>query len=1209
MRFEDAIKLLGRDESSAVKALDYVLGGVLAVAAPMTGGASIALFDPKNDLVRALDDIRRRRTMRLRGGENRQRGELLVAAHTIVVISAYFDAVHDCKELTGAELRPSEQERIAAAVQTDQERLDMVGGLLRLEVPAPGPHRPYDVLMDRIHEHYAQMSRRLRDFLRGLAYWDELRETGQERVSKLLENDLPPAAMAKYQGYLGQFAADCPEFLFWTNVWEHVNTREQVRRVMPDDVYRRLDELVKVLHDTRTGLDGLGRLLRRLQPHTDDIPERWQELAHAYRDDFQRQLFEAGEHDGAAGVNIPVLARGYVNPAFRAVEYGPEARPSEESWWREHTVPVRQDIQGFLAGYLASPVATELPLVVLGHPGAGKSVLTRALAAQLGASGYRPIRVDLRRVPADAPIRDQIENALTETLHEDVPWGELARTAGDAMPVILLDGFDELLQSSSTSRSDYLERIREFQYTERLHSRPLAVIVTSRTVVAHRARIPRGATVLRLEPFDEARMRNWLQRWNDANVDYFTSRGRQPLGVQTVLRHRQLAEQPLLLMMLALYDADENALQRESGEIDQADLYERLLTTFVRREVSKTHPGASADEMTHLIEYELNQLSFAAFAMFNRASQFVGEKDLQRDLEALFREPEGQRPDDGTVSRALTAAQLLVGRFFFVHVARASYAEPGPRARSGDRDELRTYEFLHATFGEYLVSRLAVRAAIDLHWAEAAGRSRLVPTRDELDDSVLYALLSFQPLTARAQITHFVVRLARQDAAFAEQVRITLLRLFRGCRHAVGTRRFGQYLPADIELPTRMAIYSLNVLLLLLAMSSGGVRLGELFGGDANPDANPSARWRRLALSWWAALDDETWRSLLDDIRLDTGTDGTLQSIAVSVTGGAVGASTDETSTSDRAGVLEVYRSNAFVGDPALERVLTGITPLATLGDALFRPAKAHGATPVGALLRLLFGIGTIESNYPEVMSALESLPVDLRCDLVCLVLRQLAAERRPLGEIMIELGVLGAARKAAEGAGRARLLAEIIECAAAHLGRDLVADQALLADITWAAQELDAPELRDADPALYLRMVLTLDALDLGAEIPLPHRLYVAIRQVDVVAFGRLDPALALRVLRAAQLRELPDWYAEHGLALLENLPANVLASLEPAELEFAEDCIRSHGIQFHGIQFHGAAAEKLDLLRAEWERIRQEVGAPIVNPEKARPSRWRRQ
>ena len=65
-------------------------------------------------------------------------------------------------------------------------------------------------------------------------------------------------------------------------------------------------------------------------------------------------------------------------------------------------------------------------------------------------------------------------------------------------------------------------------------------------------------------------------------------------------------------------------------------------------------------------------------------------------------------------SRAkLTTAQLTVGRFFFVHESRATH----------DNRQLRTYEFLHATFGEFLVAHLVVRVLTDMLTSETTLRS------------------------------------------------------------------------------------------------------------------------------------------------------------------------------------------------------------------------------------------------------------------------------------------------------------------------------------------------------------------------------------------------------------------------------------------------------------------------------------------------------
>ena len=61
--------------------------------------------------------------------------------------------------------------------------------------------------------------------------------------------------------------------------------------------------------------------------------------------------------------------------------------------------------------------------------------------------------------------------------------------------------------------------------------------------------------IIRLEPFDDAQIVAWIDIWNRANSATLANRPCWPLSAPTILRYRTLAEQPLLLLMLALYDA------------------------------------------------------------------------------------------------------------------------------------------------------------------------------------------------------------------------------------------------------------------------------------------------------------------------------------------------------------------------------------------------------------------------------------------------------------------------------------------------------------------------------------------------------------------------------------------------------------------------------------------------------------------------------
>src|SRR5205823_4506217 len=134
---------------------------------------------------------------------------------------------------------------------------------------------------------------------------------------------------------------------------------------------------------------------------------------------------------------------------------------------------------------------------------------------------YLPIRVELRRVAADKNIKDQIEETLSYVTNERMEWSELARAAGDTLPVVLLDDFDEILQATKVSHSDYLLQVQEFQRREAEQGRRVAVVVTSRIIVADHISFPEGTVLAKLEPFSEEQISRWLEVWNGVNDNYF----------------------------------------------------------------------------------------------------------------------------------------------------------------------------------------------------------------------------------------------------------------------------------------------------------------------------------------------------------------------------------------------------------------------------------------------------------------------------------------------------------------------------------------------------------------------------------------------------------------------------------------------------------------------------------------------------------------
>nr|WP_239162637.1 ATP-binding protein [Actinoplanes rishiriensis] len=780
--------------------MDNLLGAGLAVAT--AGGSTVALglFDLKAEVIRLSQQLTGQLHDRVRGLARHDRSSRLQAAHAVLVVSAFFEALD---ELASAKLKVKRDEQLAIMLGESTERNWLVY-LLVSDIPTPSPERSYSDLVSDLGEFYAAAEQSLMDYLEVGGLGTPCAAADQERLVGR-EGALVGRALERYDDAHRRLTVEMPEFAVWVGRFEARAAASA------------LAEVEEILVRTTSGRD----------------PDRHRAaVARSYRAALLRPIIEGGPEE----IGIPRLGDAFVDPRFRIKAIAPGVRVADEGWWE---VPSRPNLTAFLTGYLTTPEATDAPMLILGHPGAGKSTLTRMLAAHLPPADFLAVRVPLREVPAEAEIQDQIEHALRREIGETVTWADLARSLDGALPVIVLDGFDELLQATGVHQSDYLSRVLAFQQREARQDRPVAVVVTTRVAVADRARIPAKGLAARLEPFDGPQVDQWLANWNQVS----TARGRPELPSAVVHRFPELTEQPLLLLMLALYDATDGALRRRAADtsFDTTELYERLLGDFARREVRRLHPDQPETRMTMAVEEELTRLSIVAFAMFNRSRQWVTQAELDTDLDALGISPVRSL---GTAFRGtLTAGEELVGRFFFIQRTQALQ----------DGKALITYEFLHATFGEYLVARLVVReladAARDRFWARALRTGR--PT-----DDLLKSLLDSMPMSIRTTVLPFTASLLREvDRSGLRDWLIARMRLlFATFQWNRG--RGGDGLPRDLTErgpDYATAIYALNLLLITLCL--GPVRASELL--PENDD--PASTLRHAAHLWRAAVPSEHW--------------------------------------------------------------------------------------------------------------------------------------------------------------------------------------------------------------------------------------------------------------------------------------------------------------------------------------------------------------
>ncbi|GAT66961.1 signal transduction protein with Nacht domain protein [Planomonospora sphaerica] len=835
--YADAVRMLG--EEPVITTLNRVFGGALLSASTLGMSDALSWFDPKPDAVRLGHEIIGGLRDKITGLGRHDRTQRLQAAHAIVVLTAFYEAIDEVELPLSAGEIGLDRASLAAIAAAEGTQDALAASLLHHGLPVPEVHRPYEDALEALRSYYAEISMRLLSHLHGLAVWRNLDATQRDRARRSLHGGLADAALLRYEVLYRRLAIEFPEFAFWVGLGQHRATREEIRSGLARTSEAIQSDLADACGELRTGLAGLQLLLDGLV--SGRVPDhQLAALTRANEAALGRPVTETQER--MDGLTFPTLGSAYIDTGFKIIDTPDSADLGTEKCWS--VMPTRDDLSLFLAGFLTSPRATEAPLVVLGQPGAGKSVLMKVLAARLGGEGFLPLRVPLRSVSADAHVQEQIEQAVHAATGENPTWPDLVRSSGGALPVVLLDGLDELLQATGVQRADYLVQVAGFQRREAELGRPVAVIVTTRTAVADRCRVPPGTLAVRLEPFDDGRLERWLRIWNTANAGYFASQGLRPLSAETAGAHRELAGQPLLLLMLALYDAHPESnglLDRE--EVSRAKLYERLLVRFTEREVGKHRAGLAPREHERAVEHELLRLSVTAFAMFTRGRQWVTLEELDTDLAVLL--PTSNTAASTGFQAPLCEADLAIGGFFFVHRSQAVQ----------NRRELRTYEFLHATFGEYLVARLFHQILVDLANQEERTSSLLGGPGPR--DGLLHALSSFTVLTTRLPILDFLKRLVGED----DRLKPLLIRLFQS-REERTDRSYESYRPVPgLSEITRQACYWANLTILAAYLCEG---LG--MSGLCRPGEDPIRLWQSLALLWRSVLTPEQWGSLIQGL-------------------------------------------------------------------------------------------------------------------------------------------------------------------------------------------------------------------------------------------------------------------------------------------------------------------------------------------------------
>ncbi|MBF0379378.1 MAG: AAA family ATPase [Magnetococcales bacterium] len=731
--FEDVCNYMkehcGVSEEEIGKEADPILGllisGIAACYPYAISTTAISLIGLKNELVKSSRFLIGKITKAASKDETYiQRQQRAEYAFTLICYTSFAEAYEAFvkKELVPAGLTLEDNDSslsqaiaILNAIKYDMQDIDShnlskVNFASTISLPHPTELLNKDILEPL--ELFLNLTEFLSVLVKRSKSLGNLTDSEKKQLEKKWEK-LPGQASKIFHSQYVELAKQFDEFHFWSQFHEHKRTREALKAV-DGNIFSSLDVLDSVEKKLDVGFAELGESIQNipLLIETATNNKALQRMTEKYQERINAPIFkdEVKLDKDDISLSYPKRCEIFIPQNFRVIRATSSGMKLEDkALWKDLTI--HKNLSSFIIRYFAFSHSVHSPILVLGHPGSGKSMFTEILAAKLSSTVFKPIRVVLRDLKkVNQSIRDQIEEQIEKDSDMVVKWLDFREAIGDTPPLIILDGFDELLQTTGRAFANYLREVQAFQQEEYRAGRPVRFMITSRITLIGKAELPDDCTVVRLSRFDPDQQKQWVKEWNRCNKKNATNKfknfsppyKRNSWSKKEIKKHENindLMEQPLLLTMLAIYDAiTGNEITNNHGDINRTILYDSLLRYFVDRQRRKDllYRNMGKDGQTAVVDKDIERLGVTALGMLNRGRLSIQCDTLNGDLK-YFGLIDDKIENDGS---HLTSADNLLGSFFFVHEDKA-----GKEKNAKEMAAPTSYEFLHKTFGEFLAAQ------------------------------------------------------------------------------------------------------------------------------------------------------------------------------------------------------------------------------------------------------------------------------------------------------------------------------------------------------------------------------------------------------------------------------------------------------------------------------------------------------------------------
>lgn len=817
------------------------------------------------------------------------RTEQMRAAYALICYTAYFDVLqdvlpHDVRKKLKLKLEKKREMMVESMDSTETLQSMPVTIDIHCNIFYADHVTSFSDIKKQLTTVYEKVTRNLMKMVIDASIFNEEKKKEKQELESLKAKleEMPQRAIKVYESQYLHLADQFNDFALFAQLknFEGIHSAIEKNKVA-------IDMIVGTTKNIDVGLKNLNSIVNSIVMEYSDIQAQdiIDDLAQKYIATIEEPIIDDKEISSdteTISLRFPKIVDAFIPQSYKCLSYErKETKLEDISVWSQ--LPTQNDLDKFFVKYLYSPDSIDSPLVILGQPGSGKSLLTKVLSAQLMSNSYVVVRIPLREVNAedgiDVLVEDQIKKLTNRPLSTQ-GYGGFAAQFNEKPLIIILDGYDELLQAKGDVFSGYLEMVRRFQQDQKAMKRPVRIIITSRITLIDKARIPINSTILRLMEFNSQQRKTWIDIWNNINADYFTESNISPFSLPSKEKGErnniiELAEQPLLLLMLALYDSEANELAK-TNDIKRTELYDNLLRRFVRRERRRYVPGfedKSNDEQEKIIDQEMGRLGVVAIGMYNREEVVILSRQLEEDLDTF-----NARRDDGSPKlHTLKESESVLGGFFFIHKSTAQDID----AHSDNSES--AYEFLHNTFGEFLTADFILRNTINEvkdilvdRKFKTSGLTNKLSNPDSLNPGWFYCLM-FVPLYSRPVVIemlreHAIKALERalqmedslidiKQKDFVDNLKFLVqnqLKMVLNTRNSPKVMRSRTVFNQDMPLLGYLSTYTLNLVILACTLSPDGFEFNEkeyCYPEINVIDARPWDKLTSLWKAWFPSAD------------------------------------------------------------------------------------------------------------------------------------------------------------------------------------------------------------------------------------------------------------------------------------------------------------------------------------------------------------------